>query len=213
MCTDALLSRSTVFEFKAVSPEEVEPAVAAGTGASSRSARPCPWTGRRVCPGRSPPPAAAMCARPSTRWSCCARQPCPTGREAAADHAGRCSSRWPSAAPCATTGAATTMYDIASALMKSLPGQRPGRGAPLPGPLSGGGGSDHPLPAAAVLRQRGCGDGLPPGGLHCEGLRGHRHAAGAAGGPAAPGPGGYPAGHGPQVQQRDRRHRQRPGRM
>ena len=62
-----------------------------------------------------------------------------------------------------------------------------------------------------VLRQRGCGDGLSPGGLHCEGMCGYCHAAGAAGGPAAPGPGGYPAGHGPQVQQRDSWYRRRPG--
>ena len=45
------------------------------------------------------------------------------------------------------------MYDAASALHKSMQGQRPGRGAALSGPLSGGRGSHHPLPPVAVRRQ------------------------------------------------------------
>lgn len=92
-------------------------------------------------------------------------------------------------------------FDIASALMKSLPGSDPDAGGPLSGPAAGGGGHGHRHPAAAVLGQRGCGAGLSPGGAHREGLCGQRPPAGPAGGAAASGGGGHPAGHLAQVQQ------------
>ena len=80
-----------------------------------------------------------------------------------------------------------------------LAGFRPGRGPPLSGPAAGGRGHDHRHPAAVVLGQRGRGHGLSPGRPHREGLRGQRFAAGAARGPATSGPGGGAAGHFSQV--------------
>ena len=41
------------------------------------------------------------------------------------------------------------------------PGQRPGCGAPLPGPLSGGGGPHHPLPAVLCSASEDVGMAYP----------------------------------------------------
>ena len=59
----ALLSRSTVFEFKPVTADEVRPAVERVCAWWGRRAL-FPCGGRRACPTTSPTPAAAMCARP-----------------------------------------------------------------------------------------------------------------------------------------------------
>ena len=82
------------------------------------------------------------------------------------------------------------------------PGQRPGRGGPLPGKAPGGRGSAVPLPPAAGHRRRGYRTGLSPGHPHCESLRGLRAADRPAGGPASLGGRGHPPGHGAQVQHR-----------
>ncbi len=101
----ALRRRSTVFEFKAVSPKEVLPAVQRALKIEQeRLELPLKW--EEEVPWTSPPPAAGMCARPSMRWSCCAAPRCPTGGETYSDQ-GRCFTAGRSAAPCATTGTAT----------------------------------------------------------------------------------------------------------
>ena len=56
---NALLSRSTVFEFKALTAEETVPAIERALSIV------------QGCPGTSPLPAAAMCARPSTPSTYC----------------------------------------------------------------------------------------------------------------------------------------------
>ena len=192
----ALLSRSTVFEFKAVSPEEVEPAVLRALKIEQdRSPLPLDWeqdVPRQIATACGGDVRKAINA---VELLCQAAMPREGKLMLTLDDVEQVAQR--SAMRYDRGGDA--MYDAASALMKSL------RGSPLWAWLP-------PLPAAAVLRQRGCGDGVPPGGLHCEGMCGYCHAAGAAGGPAAPGPGGYPAGHGPQVQQRDSWYRQGLGR-
>ena len=52
---NALLSRSTVFEFKALTPEETVPAVERALALHASSAAACPSRGRRRCRGSSPP--------------------------------------------------------------------------------------------------------------------------------------------------------------
>lgn len=71
---NALLSRSTVFEFKPLSVEDTIPAVERGCVSSRRGAS-CPLPGKRMCPAQWPPAAAAMSERPSTPWSCCTVPP------------------------------------------------------------------------------------------------------------------------------------------
>lgn len=71
---NALLSRSTVFEFKPLSVEDTIPAVERGCVSSRRGAS-CPLPGKRMCPAQWPPVAAAMSERPSTPWSCCTVPP------------------------------------------------------------------------------------------------------------------------------------------
>lgn len=71
---NALLSRSTVFEFKPLSVEDTIPAVERGCVSSRRGAS-CPLPGKRMCPAQWPPAAAAMSERPSTQWSCCTVPP------------------------------------------------------------------------------------------------------------------------------------------
>ena len=66
---NALLSRSTVFEFKPLSVED------SGACVSSRRGASCPLPGKRMCPAQWPPAAAAMSERPSTPWSCCTVPP------------------------------------------------------------------------------------------------------------------------------------------
>ena len=70
---NALLSRSTVFEFKALTPEETVPAVERALALQQQ--RSSPSRGRRRFPGSSPPGAAGMSARLSTLWSCCISPP------------------------------------------------------------------------------------------------------------------------------------------
>ena len=65
----AILSRSTVFEFKPLTPDEILPIVTRAFSfveqeGWSRSS----W--KRAWRSTLPPPAAETCARPSTRWSC-----------------------------------------------------------------------------------------------------------------------------------------------
>ena len=64
---NALLSRSTVFEFKPLIPSPPWN----GACVSSRRGASCPLPGKRMCPAQWPPAAAAMSERPSTPWSCC----------------------------------------------------------------------------------------------------------------------------------------------
>ena len=101
----ALLSRSTVFEFKAVTPEEAEPAVLRALKIEQeRSSLPLEWGGggapadrhrlRRRCPKGHQRGGAPL---PGVRAE---------GREADPDNGGTLY-RWHSAAPCATTRAAT----------------------------------------------------------------------------------------------------------
>ena len=71
---NALLSRSTVFEFKALTPGR-RYLPWSGRWRSSSSAAACPSRGRRRFPGSSPPGAAGMSARLSTLWSCCISPP------------------------------------------------------------------------------------------------------------------------------------------
>ena len=52
------------------------------------------------------------------------------------------------------------MYDAASALMKSLRGSDPDAALHYLARFLEAGGPHHPLPAAAVLRQRGCMDAI-----------------------------------------------------
>ena len=68
---NALLSRSTVFEFKQVEPRELLPAVERALGILKERS-PLPLAG--ACPCRSPRNAAAMCARPSTPANCFMRR-------------------------------------------------------------------------------------------------------------------------------------------
>ena len=71
---NALLSRSTVFEFKPLSVEDTIPPWN-GACVSSRRGASCPLPGKRMCPAQWPPVAAAMSERPSTPWSCCTVPP------------------------------------------------------------------------------------------------------------------------------------------
>ena len=123
---NAVLSRSTVFEFKPVAPEEVLPVVRRGIGQMGRSAR---WrsTVRKGWPSTSPAPAAGTCGRPSTLWRpssppmpwIWARLPSPWRRP----------TRWPSAPPTAMTGTATATTTF-------CPPFRNPSGAPTPTPPS-----------------------------------------------------------------------------
>ena len=96
----ALLSRSTVFEFKAVPPEEAEPAVLRALEIEKeRSPLPLEWE------EGLPPPAAGTCGRPSTPWSFSATRP--SRKRERSFSRKRTPPRWPSAAPCAMTREAT----------------------------------------------------------------------------------------------------------
>ena len=71
---NALLSRSTVFEFKPLSVEDTIPAVERGLRIEQERSQ-LPLPGKRMCPAQWPPVAAAMSERPSTPWSCCTVPP------------------------------------------------------------------------------------------------------------------------------------------
>ena len=119
----ALLSRSTVFEFKPVTPAEAEPAVLRALRIDAGASSAAPGLGGGRCPGRSPPPAAATCARPSTPWSSSARRRSPRDGKLTLTLADAEQVAQRSAMRYDRGGDA--MYDAASALMKSLRGSDP----------------------------------------------------------------------------------------
>ena len=120
---NALLSRSTVFEFKQVEPRELLPAVERALGIlKERSPLPLAWE-EGVPHAPRDRNAAAMCARPSTPASCL--------YEAAETKNGELLLTSEDALQVAQRSAmrydkgGDAMYDMASALMKSLRGSDP----------------------------------------------------------------------------------------
>ena len=159
---NALLSRCTVFEFKAAdrrrtSRQGLHNAAARLGGRrpelrDSDMARPTRWTTWPTAP-------AAICARPWATWSL----PSPPRRsQDGTPHRRRwpwCS-RWPVRTAMRYDRQGDDHYDIISAYQKSMRGLRPGRGAALSGPAAGSGGSALRLPSAAGDGLRGRGAGL-----------------------------------------------------
>ena len=74
---NALLSRSTVFEFKALTAGGDGTCRGAGAGAPAAAQQPAPLVGGGGARSSSPPGAAGTSARPSTPWSCCISPPSP----------------------------------------------------------------------------------------------------------------------------------------
>ncbi len=74
---NALLSRSSVFEFKSVPAEEIRPAVLRALEIMRVPDAPAPDVGAGGARRWSLRAAAAMCASPSTPWSFSARRRCP----------------------------------------------------------------------------------------------------------------------------------------
>ena len=180
MCTEPLLSRSTVFEFKAVSPEEVEPAVLRALKIEQdRSPLPLDWE------QDVPRQIATACGgdvrkRPSMRWNFCAGQPCPERGKLmlTLDDVEQVAQR--SAMRYDRGGDA--MYDAASALMKSLRGSDPDAALHYLARFLEAGDLITPCRRLLCSASEDVGMAYPPGGLHCEGMCGYCHAAGAAGG-------------------------------
>ena len=201
----ALLSRSTVFEFKAVSPEEVEPAVLRALKIEQDRA-PLPLDWEEAVPRQI----ATACGGDVRKAINAVELLC----QAALPKDGKLTLTLADAEQVAQRSAmrydkgGDAMYDAASALMKSLRGSDPDAALHYLARFLEAGDLITPCRRLLCSASEDVGMAYPQASLHREGLRGHRHAAGAAGGPAAPGPGGRPAGHGPQVQQRDGRHRQ-----
>ena len=119
----ALLSRSTVFEFKAVAAKGGPDRRGAGPGHREGAGRPAPPLGGGGPRRTLPRPAAATCGSPSTPWSFSARRQSP--------RTGNCVSPSPTLEQVAQRSAmrydrgGDAMYDLASALMKSLRGSDP----------------------------------------------------------------------------------------
>ena len=147
----ALLSRSTVFEFKAVSPEEVEPAVLRALKIEQdRSPLPLDWE------QDMPRQIATACggdvrkAINAVELLCRAAMPREGKLMLTLDDVEQVAQR--SAMRYDRGGDA--MYDAASALMKSLRGSDPDAALHYLARFLEAG-TSSPLPAAAVLRQRG----------------------------------------------------------
>ena len=131
-------------------PQEVQPAVERGIAimeerlgghASALGGRACAEHIATACGGD------VRKAINAVELLCSARPSHGTGKS--------CASPWttpgaggPAQSPCATTGSGDAMYDIASALMKSLRGSDPDAALHYLARLAGGGGPDH-RPAAA----------------------------------------------------------------
>ena len=200
---NALLSRSTVFEFKALTAEETLPAVLRALDIV-RSRSPLPLTWEEEVPGLI----AAGCggdvrkAVNAVELLDRAARPVDGGLRITAADAAQASQR--SAMRYDREG--DEHYDLLSALQKSIRGSDPDAAVYYLGRPA------VPLPAAAGHRRRGRGAGLSPGHGRYQGLRGRRPGAGPAGGQTASGGGGHSAGHGSQVQLRPQRHHRRHGR-
>ena len=201
----ALLSRSTVFEFKAVSPEEVEPAVLRALKIEQdRSPLPLDWeqdVPRQIATACGGDVRKAINA---VELLCRAAMPRDGKLMLTLDDVEQVAQR--SAMRYDRGGDA--MYDAASALMKSLRGSDPDAALHYLARFLEAG--DLITPCRRLL----CSASEDVGMAYPQAVSIVKACVdtGAAGGPAAPGPGGYPAGHGPQVQQRDSRYRQGLGR-
>ena len=141
----ALLSRSTVFEFKQVTPEEALPAVERALRIEQeRSPLPLKWE------EKVPLQIATACGGDVRKAINAVELLC----RAAPPENGTLTLTMADAEQVAQRSAmrydkgGDAMYDIASALMKSLRGS-----AALSGPVPGGGRSGDALPPSAVLRQ------------------------------------------------------------
>lgn len=190
---NALLSRSTVFEFKPLTAEETVPAVERALGiVQEQSVLPLSWeeevplTIATGCGGdvRKAVNAVELLSR--------AAKPV-DGRllltkEDASQIAQHSAMRY--------DREGDDHYDLLSALQKSIRGSDPDAGGVLSGAAAGGGGPFVSVQAAFGHRLRGHRPGLSPGHGHYQGLRGRSGAAGPAGGQASPGGGGGAAGHG-----------------
>ena len=200
---NALLSRSTVFEFKPLTVEDTIPAVVRALSIErERSQLPFDWAEdvpRTVAAGCGGDVRKAVnavellyrSARPKdgglyvTREDAVQLSQCSAMRydREGDDH-----------------------YDLLSALHKSIRGSDPDAAVYYLGRLLVAGDLDLAVQTAAVHRGGGYRTGVPTGHHGGEELRGRGLAAGIAGGAAAAGRGGGAAGHRAQVQQRPQRH-------
>ena len=197
---NALLSRSTVFEFKALTAADVSPAVERGLAIlAGESHLPLRWEEGVV------DYIASACGGDVRK----ALNALEFLYEAAEVRDGTLTITLSDAYSATQRSAmrydreGDNHYDLLSALQKSIRGSDPN------GQALGGGGSAVPLPAAAGHRGGGYRSGLPHGHPHCEGLRGLGPSDRPAGGPPALGRRGHPLGHGPQVQHRVQCHHRR----
>ena len=193
----ALLSRSTVFEFKAVTAAEVQPAVVRALRLE-QARSPLPLTWEEAVPGHI----ASACGGDVRKAINAVELLC----QAAEAENGALHLREEDALQVSQRSAmrydrdGDAHYDILSALQKSIRGSDPDAAVHYLGRLLEAGVSALALPAAAGDRCGGCGSCLSAGDRDHQGLCGCGGAGGPAGGPAAPGGGGDPAGHRAQVQ-------------
>lgn len=164
---NAILSRSTVFEFKMITGEEVLPAIDRGLALLSSE------RGEEIrCEEGVREHIAASCGGDVRKAMNALELLVSTGRsrdgvlnlglEDARTVSQRSAMRY--------DREGDDHFDIASALMKSLRGSDPDAALHYLARLLEAGDLITAIRPAVVLRQRGCGNGLPPGGGHCKGL-------------------------------------------
>ena len=214
---NALLSRSTVFEFKALTPEETVPAVERALALQQqRSSLPLSWeeeVPRLIAAGCGGDVRKAVNAVELLYQSA---KPRDEGLLLTTEDAQVLAQR--SAMRYDREG--DQHYDLLSALQKSIRGSDPDAAVYYLAKMLYAGedvkfiarrimicaSEDEPLPPAAGHRSGGRGAGLSTGHRGNEGLRGRCPAAGPAGGTAPAGRGGSAAGHSAQVQFRPQCH-------
>ena len=170
---NALLSRSTVFEFKQIPPDQVLPAVLRAIGIMEE---------REGVTAELESGAAEHIAQ---------------GCGGDVRKAVNAVELLFSAAPRRGGKVGITLSDVKAVSQRSA--MRYDREA-LSGPASGGGRSARRLPADTVLRQRGYRPGISAGRAHCQSLCGQRPSAWPSGGAPAVGGGCDPAGNLSQVE-------------
>ena len=205
---NALLSRSTVFEFKPLSVEDTIPAVERGLRIEQeRSQLPFTWeedVPRTVAAGCGGDVRKAINAVELLYRSA---KPKDGGLYVTRDDAlqlSQCSAM-------RYDREGDDHYDLLSALHKSIRGSDPDAAVYYLGRLLVAGDLTLSLPSSAVHRGGGYRPCVPAGHHRHKKLRGRGTAAGPAGGAAAPGRGGGAAGHRAQIQQRPQRYHRRYG--